>query len=248
MKNKVRGKRIICTILIAILSILIGNVYASTDSFKTSLSADHSTVKRGENVSITIALSDIAIESGEKGIGAYTAHIDFDSSSLEYIETNGNDKWEAPLYQNKKITGNTDDGEVVKTAQNIGSITFKVKDNAKLGETTITLTDFSGSNAKNDVDADDSSVTITIVDENGGTGSGSQGENAAGNASGNGANQNGVANNNKPNSENTNKEDIKPGTLPQTGNSNVAIFLSIGVLLALAIICLVRIRLLKNKR
>ena len=136
MKNNTRSKKIIAIMLFVIL-MFTANVYAANDSFNTSLSVNNSQVKRGENITITIPLSDIAIESGEKGIGAYTAGIDFDSSVLEYVSTNGTDKWEAPLYQENLITGNTDDGEVINTTQNIGTITFKVKENAKLGETTI---------------------------------------------------------------------------------------------------------------
>ena len=48
-------------------------------------------------------------------------------SVLEYVSTNGTDKWEAPVYENGLIVGNTKDGNVVNTAQNIGTITFKVK-------------------------------------------------------------------------------------------------------------------------
>ncbi len=302
MKNKIKAKNIIGIILISIIFVLTTNVYASTDSFKTSLSANHSTVKRGENVIVTISLSDIAIESGEKGIGAYTAHLDFDSSVFEYVKANGANNWETPLYQDAYIEGITQDGEVVKTSQSIGSITFKVKDDAKLGQTTIKLTDFDGSNAAFDITAADSLVTITITakeeesqggngsqsgNENqggsgsqGGTGNqsgngsqgGSENQGGAGNQSGNGSQsgnasqgetenqteneivngngstQNGETNNNKPNESATNKEDIKPGTLPQTGKSNIAIFITIGVLLVLAISCLIRIKILKKKK
>ena len=88
MKNIINMKKVISIILIAIVLMLSSSVYAVNDSFKTNLSANKSKFKRGEqNVVITISLSDIAIESGEKGIGAYTAKLDFDSSVLEYVST-----------------------------------------------------------------------------------------------------------------------------------------------------------------
>ena len=136
MKNSIKAKKTICMILTAILLILESRVYAA-DSLSTALGVSNSSVKRGDNVTITIGISSIAIESGEKGIGAYTAGLDFDSSVLEYVSTEGTDKWEAPFYQDKLIAGNTDDGKVINTNQSIGTITFKVKDNAKLGTTTI---------------------------------------------------------------------------------------------------------------
>ena len=207
MKNNIRITNIICIMIITIL-LLATNVFAANDSFKTSLSTSSSTVKRGEEVTITISLKDISIESGEKGIGAYSANIEFDSSVLEFSKATGTDNWEAPFYQDKMIVGNTNNGQVVKTNQNIGSITFKVKENATLGETTIKLTKFSGSSVANDIDAEDTSIKINVIDKNTSgnnedpNGSGSTGNNQTGNettngesGNNNGANQNGNSDN-----------------------------------------------------
>ncbi len=264
MKNFVMSKRIIGAVLLIILLFAV-NVYAADDSFKTTLTVDNSQVKRGENVIVTIALSDIAIESGEKGIGAYTASIDFDSSILEYVSTSGTDKWEAPLYQETKIVGNTNDGEVVKTAQNIGTITFKVKEDAKLGETTIKLTNFSGSTASTDVSANDSSVKVTILDKDNGSGSGNESGSGSQNGSGNGSesggitgNQSGNGNGNssaqkekdnnigaQANTGGVNNGGIRQGILPQTGDKNKAIYMVITICALVAISLFVRIKLLK---
>ncbi len=283
MKNNISCKKVIGITLIAIL-VLTANVYAVTDSFKTTLSVDNSKVKRGDTIKVTIALSDIAIESGEKGIGAYTAKLDFDSSILEYDSTNGTDKWESPFYNDSRIVGNTKDGEVIKTAQDIGTITFKVKKDAKLGETTIKLTNFSGSTAESNVSAKDASVKITIEDkknengntntdpgtngsenpgtnegENSGTNEGenpstNEGENAgtSGNAGTNGStvgnsnNQNGKGNN-KVTGNKSNEDNIKPGVLPQTGDTNIELLISTCICTLLAIGILVRIKILNRK-
>ena len=164
MKNIIRRINVISIILITILA-LSTQVNAANDSYKTTLSANHSQVHRGEDVTITIGLSNIAIESGEKGIGAYTANIEFDSSIFEYSKAEGTEIWEEPFYQDKMIIAATKDSKVVSTAQDIGTITFKVKDNAKLGEATIKLTNFSGSNAVSDIPTNDTSVKVTILDK-----------------------------------------------------------------------------------
>ena len=223
MKDRIKSKNKICIILIAILLIFTTNVYA-VDSFKTSLNADKSSVKRGENITVTIALSDIAIESGEKGIGAYTANIDFNSSVLEYVSASGTDKWEI-LYQDKAIIGNTEDGEVVNTAQNIGTITFKVKEDAELGETTIRLINFSGSNAESDISGESSSIVITVTDENGGTGNGSGtgdtgtgNENNPGNGNNNG-NGTGSGSNNGNGSNAGSGNENQEGSIGGNGNT-----------------------------
>ena len=175
MKNNINSKNIICIIL-AIVLLFATKVYAANDSFQTTLSTNKSSIKRAETVTVTIGLRNISIESGEKGIGAYTAKLDYDTSVLEYQSSNGTNKWEAPLLQGNLIVGNTKDGEVVKTEQSIGTITFKVKDNAKLGETTIKLINFSGSTASTDVTANNTTVTINILDKDNGNqgGSGTQ--------------------------------------------------------------------------
>lgn len=160
-------KKIISIILIILLVVCTAKVYAASDSFYTTLTINNSQAKRGDTITVTIGLKDIVIESGEKGIGAYTAEIQFDSSVLEYVSVNGTDKWEAPLYQDGFITSNTKDAKVVTTTQSIATITFKVKENAKLGETSIALRNFSGSAAGADILASSNGATkLTIIDNN----------------------------------------------------------------------------------
>ena len=160
-------KKIISIILVILLLVCTTKVYAAKDSFHTTLTINHTQAKRGDTVTVTIGLKDIAIESAEKGIGAYTAEIQFDSSVLEYVSVNGTNKWEAPLYQDGFITSNTKDAKVVNTAQSIATITFKVKENAKLGETSIALRNFSGSAAGPDILASSNGATkLTIIDNN----------------------------------------------------------------------------------
>lgn len=281
MKEIIKNKKIVGIILIMIAlfvaNILNPNVYAANDSFKTSLSVDNFQVKRGDTFTVTISLSDILIESGEKGIGAYTAKLDFDSSCLEYVSTDGTDKWEAPFYQDKLIIGTTNDGLVVNTSQSIGSITFKVKEDAKLGETTIKLINFYGSTAENDVYADDSSINVTImdkqgVDENqgdssdqnenqggssnpnenqGGNSNGNSSENGNGNGNGNGStgfNGNQGGNSGINGSGSTNtNKEGSKGTLPKTGESNIVIYSLISVFTLILLVYGIKMKLL-NKR
>lgn len=197
MKNSIANKKIISVILITLLLLFTTKVYATNDSFSTTLKASNTQIKRGSNITITIGLKNIAIKSGEKGIGGYTAKVKFDHSVLEYVSANGTNNWEAPFYQNGLITGNTKDGHVINTAQSIGTITFKVKKDAKLGETAIELTNFSGSTAVTDVSTANKSVKITIVDNNG--------NNSGTNNSNNGNNNNNSSNN--ENNNNSNKND-----------------------------------------
>ena len=265
MKNILRRINVISIILITILA-LKANVYAANDSYKTNLSVDNSQVQRGESITLTISLSDISIESNEKGIGAYSAKLDFDSSILEYSSSAGTDIWEEPFYQEQLIIGNTSNGKVVNSSQSIGTITFKVKENAKLGETTIKLTNFSASTAVVDVPTEDTSIKITIIEKSntGESGNGNQNQNQDGNndkqdenkdensgnqnenGNGNGSSGNGSSNGNS-NINDAKKDDIKEGTLPQSGDRNMPIFILISLFTVVAITLLIRIILINKK-
>ena len=229
-------KKIISIILVILLLVCTTKVYAAKDSFHTTLTINHTQAKRGDTVTVTIGLKDIAIESAEKGIGAYTAEIQFDSSVLEYVSVNGTNKWEAPLYQDGFITSNTKDAKVVNTAQSIATITFKVKENAKLGETSIALRNFSGSAAGPDILASSNGATkLTIIDNN----------------SSNTINSSNSSNSKKDNlqdnkaQENSNTEsDLS--VLPKTGEEQNPMVMILYTLIGLSIIGIIGLMIAKN--
>lgn len=254
MKNKV-----ISTVLVALL-ILTTRVYAA-DSFGTTLRAN-AQAKREDTVTVTFGLKDIAIESGEKGICAYTTTLEFSPDVFEYVSSKGTDKWEDPLYQEGTMVAETKSTQVETTPQDVATITLKVKDNAPLGETTIKLTKFIGTTMGPDVEAKDIETKVTILAKDDGNGNG--GNNNDGNNNQNNVNNNNIVNeptnngntntvNNivvTPNTNNTNTNTQKPitstdnskkdGKLPQTGSNNIAMITLIGTCTVLAIVFLVK--------
>lgn len=246
MKNILKSRKIIGIVLVALL-LFTTSVYAvNNDSYKTTIATANTEVKRGDTVIVTIGLDDIKIESGEKGIGAYTAKVESDPNVLEYVKTDGTDKWEAPFYQNGLITGHTRDGEVVNTKGNIGTITFKVKSDAKLGESIISLKNFSGSTAVTDVDAANVPVTkITVIDnikdEPDDPTDGSDKDNPNGGSS-NGSNSSNGGSSNGNSSSNNKDNTIKQDKLPKTGEADIVIYMAIGAGLVLATIFFVKMK------
>lgn len=198
-------KKVISILLMILLVLCTTKVQATSDSFNTTLTINNSQAKRGDTITVTIGLKDIAIRSGEKGIGAYTAEIKFDSSVLEYVSADGVGKWEAPLYQDGYITSNTNDAEVVTTTQNIATITFKVKENASLGETLVSVANFSGSAVQADILASSNgSAKLTIIDNN--------------NNNNNNNNDNNGSSSNRPKDDLENKETQKNSNTIATQN------------------------------
>lgn len=257
MKNKLGSKKII-SIMMMIVLLLTTSVYAASDSFNTTLTSVSSQAQRGTKITITIGLKDIAVEGGDKGIGSYTGEIKFNPSVFEYVSSAGTDKWDKPFYDDGLITASTCDAEVVNASQSIGTITFLVKEDARLGDTDIVLTNFNGSNSENDVPAKDTTLKLTIIDSNHGNGE-NNGENNNSGTSNNEVN-NGSTNkpststNTKPtastsknNTITADKENIKQGILPKTGTIPVMMFVVIGMGTLVAIILFIRMRLLSKK-
>lgn len=228
-------KKTISIIVMILLVVCTTKVYAVKDSFHTTLTINQTQAKRGDTVTVTIGLKDIAIESAEKGIGAYTAEIQFDSSVLEYVSVNGTDKWEAPLYQDGFITSNTKDAKVVNTAQSIATITFKVKQNAKLGETSIALRNFSGSAAGPDILASSNGATkLTIIDNS----------NNSINSSNSSNSQKDNLEDNKTQEDSNTKSDLS--VLPKTGEEQNPMVRILYTLIGLSIIGVVGLVIEKN--
>lgn len=226
---RLKMKKIMSILLMILFVIGATKVQAANDKFGTTLTINNSQAKRGDTITVTIGLKDIAIESGEKGIGAYTAGIQFDSSVLEYVSTNGTDKWEAPFYQDGFITSNTKDAKVVAKTQSIGTITFKVKENAKLGETSIALTNFSGSTAGPDILASNNGATkLTIIDNNNSSINSSNSSNSSVNS------QKGDLENKETQKNSNIESDLD--VLPKTGEKQNPIVMILYTLIGLSII------------
>ena len=238
-------KKMISIILIILLVACTAKVYAASDSFYTTLTINNSQAKRGDTITVTIGLKDIAIQSGEKGIGAYTAEIQFDSSVLEYVSVNGTDKWEAPLYQDGFITSNTKDAKVVNTTQSIATITFKVKENAKLGETSIALRNFSGSAAGADILASSNGTTkLTIIDNNSSNSiSSSNSSNSSNSNNSNNSKKDNLKDNKVKENSNT-KSDLS--VLPKTGEEQNPMVMILYTLIGLSIIGVIGLVIEKN--
>lgn len=264
MKSNV--KKIVSIVVMMLVLLCMTSVHAApNDRFETTLRTDHTQAKGEDTVTITIGLKDIAVEGGDKGIGAYTAMLEFDTSVFEYVSADGVGEWKDPLYEGGAFTSNTKKGEVVKTNQDIVAITLKVKKDAKVGETQIELTNFSGSNGKDEVEAQDKAIKMTIVansgnnggdsgnsgsnggnnDGNGGNNAGNGNNGGSNNAGNNGSTNNGSNNNqgNIPNTSNntgTTDNSIKKEKLPQTGTTDVIVFTAIGVAGILAVTFCIR--------
>ena len=236
MKNLMK----ITSIMIVILLAISTGVFAASDSYEVTLKASPMTVKKGDSIKISVGLDKIAIESGEKGIGAYSAKLQYDTSIFEVGEIKGSGKWETPIMQNGAFTSTTNDATCVNTTQDIAIITLKVKENAAIGNTTIQITDFSASNGENDISTNNKSVTVKIEKEEENDNKNEMNNNTTGDK--NEIGKNNTTNNNTTGKNTTNNIDntTSGNKIPQTGNSDGMMWATISVLVIVSVISFIR--------
>ena len=166
---KRRKVLIILTVLIMLLGV---NVYAAENSFKATVTPTTAALKPGEEITVTVAVSDINM--GENGINTLEGTIKYDTNIFESVKasdiqsfnnwsTTYND--EASTLNGKFLAVNLSAG--VKEDMNILSVTFKVKED--IGKTTTTQIDFkdvTSNDGKDLVNIGTKSVKLTINVEN----------------------------------------------------------------------------------
>ena len=158
----------ILTILILTIYMMGASVYAESNSFKASVTPNTTTLKPGEEVTITVKVSDINM--GENGINTLEGKIKYDTNVFESVKSSdvqSLNNWsttyndETSSLNGKFLAVNLSAG--TKDDTQILSVKFKVK--ADIKETTTTQIDFEDitSNDGTDlVNAGTKSVSLTV--------------------------------------------------------------------------------------
>ena len=206
LKKEMRKTNKILMILILTIIILGVNVHAAENTFKASVTPGTVTLKPGEEITVSVDVSDINM--GENGINALEGTIKYDSNifeSVKAVDVQSFNNWsttyndETSSLNGKFLAVNLTAG--VKEDMKILSVKFKVKLDIK--ETTTTQIDFkdlTSNDGENLVNVGTKSVKLTINVEN-----------------------------KEPVKPITPPTTEAPGTLPQTGES-IAITLAIGTI------------------
>ena len=150
----------ICAILISLSTLS----YAADDSFELQLNALSKEVVLGNTFEVEILLDNMNVTSGDQGIGAYTAKLIYDTEVLELVSVQQQAGWE--IMENEgNIVALTTDGEVVKDRTLTAKATFKVKDNAQLGDTEILIESVSGSSGTATIQGTGVSAIVQVIEQ-----------------------------------------------------------------------------------
>ena len=200
----------------------------TTDTYKINLATANTTVKQGDTITISLNVSDINIQTGDKGIGSYQGKIEYDTKVFEELKMLGNDSWDKPSENEGVFTSVNSDGICVQEAQEIAKITLKVKSTAALGKTTVKVTGFKASNAITSIPTDNTSLDITVNSTtNGGSGSGT------------GTTGTGTSDKTQSQIKNNTSVTTKSTPLPRTGVSS-AVIVAVGIILIIGIYSYIR--------
>lgn len=204
---------IISMIFLIIAALTTVSMAAEGDSFTLSLEPVSSELTRGENFEVKVFLDDIQVVSGEQGIAGYTARITYDENILSLENVSASSGWEAKENEGAVVV-NTSNAEVVKDRTETIVITFKVNDNANIGNTTIGIENIEGTSIAETIEGTGTTATIQIAEEQ----TPGDDNNQTGNDNQTG-NNNQTGDNNQTNNDNTSGNN-QPGTSGNTSNNS----------------------------
>ncbi len=170
-----KAKKILIVILMigCIIGGMIGTVKADTSTtFKANLTANKTSIKTGEEITVTIGVSDINM--GENGINTLEGKINYDTNIFEAITSNSIqslNNWtttyndESSTLNGKFLAVNLSSG--TKENTQIFSVKFKVKETVTEEKNTkIEFKEITSNDGTNLVNVGDKAVTIKINSEN----------------------------------------------------------------------------------
>ena len=160
--------RIVLVLLLALVMCSTA-VYATdateSTTFNVALAANQTNVAVGGEVELTISLNNFT--EGKTGINTFYFVLDYDKAVFEtvagenFTASNG---WGAVMFNSATGEGITDNSMFIAEDHEAVKVKLKVKDNANVGNTTITVRDVESSDGSNDIHPADQSITLTIAE------------------------------------------------------------------------------------
>lgn len=153
--------------IIMIVFILLGTInYANAANINANIALSTNEIKQGDNITVSLKLQDF--EGVSKGINAYKAKIEYDKEIFETINISDficKNNWTDLKYnpQNQEFVAINKMGT---TQEEVVEIKLKAKNNAKQGNTTITIKELEASDGKGDILISQTNKTIEVINLN----------------------------------------------------------------------------------
>lgn len=256
-------KKITVYLLTIILTLTLMTTISSAASFKLNATPSATTVSQGQEIELTLSISDIDV--GENGINVVEGVLDYDHNIFEEIDTSAItslNNW-ALTYNNENTDLNGKFlamflGNGVKANQDIAKIKLKVKSGVQNQAVKINVKNVTTNDGTNIIKTDDKVVSLTIGTVSSGNNNNNQNNNAGTNNGNNSGNNNGNSNNNQSGEAQSTTTVSKPTTtttskttnnktssntakkLPQTGTYDVYVISAITIFAVISVISYIK--------
>jgi len=189
MMGEIDMKKVQKIILMSVLSLILISLsqIASAKGFTFTPTPSSTDLATGENMTIDLKLSNI--DAGDEGINTFQCNFKYDEDIFESVKVNSKNNWSITYNNNASSDKNGTMlavivKEGVKTDQEIGTITLRVKQDAKGKSGIITFTDVTTNDGKQSIIDTNKTINVSV------TRTGSSGGNSGGNTSGGSSNGN----------------------------------------------------------
>lgn len=148
------------TLILVIMMTLVTSVYAAS-SYKVALKSNKKELKKGDEFTVSVNLSNI---QDEKGIVALGGTLEFDEKSLELVKMEGKGTWANPTYNEENGKLVTERNGYATSNETVFTMVFKVKQESK-ENLEIVLSNVSASNGDQDIKVDDINTTVSVKED-----------------------------------------------------------------------------------
>lgn len=143
--------------LFPLISIAASNIAATVTTSKTSL-------KPGDTVVVSVSITNI--DQASLGIASFKGVLEYDKSVFEEISMSSfenKNEWNISEYNTNNGQFTVLNSGMVKTNQEMFSVTLKAKENATVGSTIINIKDLMASDTINDIVLSNRSVSVNVL-------------------------------------------------------------------------------------
>lgn len=142
-----------------IFLLMVGISYGATSEYDIKMEIEKEKYVTGETIQIPVIVENINMEHG---IVALSTVLSYDETILEEpIILNGSN-WTTPIMVEDLIQTTTTTMQPTKENQKVMILSFKIKDDAKPGQTEISLLNFEASDGENTIENEDTSIKIDV--------------------------------------------------------------------------------------
>lgn len=157
MKTIKKTKIILITFIL--FSLIINIVSYASNTYEVKMYSSKAKILAGETVNISVRLENIELENG---IAAFSTLLLYDKDIFEEPIITSAKNWAKPIVVENLIQSTTETIQPTNDNQEIMTLSFKIKENAKLGETEIKLSQFDVSDGENTISNDGAEMTFDI--------------------------------------------------------------------------------------